>query len=99
MPAGNIRFDAAEVSDVKDAAEQTAAEGASLAHAAGFNARSAALEAAPTWKGIVKTAAEHDSSLIVLGSHGRTGLAGGPPGMSPVLFAVRAPPLIADGCA
>ena len=59
-----------------EAAEQTAAEGASLAQAAGFNARSAAAEAAPTWKGIVKVADEHDSSLIVLGSHGRTGLAG-----------------------
>ncbi len=76
VPAGNVRFDAAEISDVEDAAEQTAAEGASLAQAAGFNARSAAVEGAPTWKGIVKAADEHDSSLVVLGSHGRTGLAG-----------------------
>ena len=76
VPAGNVRFDAAEISDVEDAAEQTAAEGASLAQAAGFNARSAAVEGAPTWKGIVKAAGEHDSSLVVLGSHGRTGLAG-----------------------
>lgn len=76
MPVGGVRFDAAQISDVKRAAEQTAAEGASQAEAAGFNARSAATEAAPTWKGIVKVADEHDSSLIVLGSHGRTGLAG-----------------------
>jgi nucleotide-binding universal stress UspA family protein len=76
VPAGNVRFDAAQISDVKDAAEQTAAEGASLAHEAGFNARSGAGEAAPTWNGIVKVADERDSSLIVLGSHGRTGLAG-----------------------
>lgn len=76
VPAGNVRFDAAEISDVEDAAEQTAAEGAWLAQAAGFNARSAAVEGAPTWKGIVKAADEHDSSLVVLGSHGRTGLAG-----------------------
>ena len=75
LPARGIRFDAAEVSDVKQAAEQTAAEGASLARAAGFNARTATAEAAPTWKGIVKVADEEDSSLIVLGSHGRTGLA------------------------
>jgi nucleotide-binding universal stress UspA family protein len=75
-PAGGVRFDAAQVSEVREAAEQTAAEGAALAHAAGFNARSAAAEAAPTWKGIVDIADEHDSSLIVLGSHGRTGLAG-----------------------
>ena len=76
VPAGNVRFDAAQISDVRDAAEQTAAEGASLAQAAGFKAGSAAAEAAPTWKGIVKVADERDSSLIVLGSHGRTGLAG-----------------------
>jgi nucleotide-binding universal stress UspA family protein len=75
VPAGGIRFDAAQIPDVREAAEQTAAEGASLAQAAGFNARSATVEAAPTWKGIVKIADEHDSSLIVLGSHGRTGLA------------------------
>jgi nucleotide-binding universal stress UspA family protein len=76
VPAGGVRFDAARISDVREAAEQTAAEGASLAEAAGFNARSAAAEAAPTWKGIVKIADENDSSLIVLGSHGRAGLAG-----------------------
>jgi nucleotide-binding universal stress UspA family protein len=76
VPAGGVRFDAAQISDVRAAAEQTAAEGASLAQAAGFDARSAATEAAPAWKGIVKFADEHDSSLIVLGSHGRTGLAG-----------------------
>jgi nucleotide-binding universal stress UspA family protein len=75
VPVDGVRFDAAQISDVRRAAEQTAAEGASLAAAAGFDARSAAAEAAPTWKGIVKIADEHDSSLIVLGSHGRTGLA------------------------
>jgi nucleotide-binding universal stress UspA family protein len=76
VPAGGVRFDAAQISDVREAAEQTAAEGASLAQAAGFNARGLAAEAAPTWKGIVKLAEEHDASLIVLGSHGRTGVAG-----------------------
>jgi nucleotide-binding universal stress UspA family protein len=76
VPVGGARFDAAQIPDVRAAAQQTAAEGASLAQAAGFNARSAAAEAAPTWKSIVKVADEHDSSLIVLGSHGRAGLAG-----------------------
>jgi nucleotide-binding universal stress UspA family protein len=75
VPAGGIRFDAAQISDVRDAAEQTAAEGASLAVAAGFDARSATIEATPIWKGIVKLAHDHDASVIVLGSHGRTGLA------------------------
>lgn len=76
VPAGSVRFDAAQISDVKEAAERTAAEGASHAQAAGFDARSEVAEAAPTWKGIVKAAEERDSSLIVLGSHGRNGLAG-----------------------
>jgi nucleotide-binding universal stress UspA family protein len=34
-----------------------------------------AREASTTWKGIVEAADEQDSSLIVLGSHGRSGLA------------------------
>ena len=76
VPAGGVRFDAAQVSDVAKAAEQTADEGVSLARAAGFNARAVTLEAAPTWKGIVKIADERDASLIVLGSHGRSGFAG-----------------------
>ena len=61
---------------VRHAAELTAAAGASLAEQAGFRARSEAIEAAPTWTGIVNTGEDHDCSLIVLGSHGRTGLAG-----------------------
>ena len=76
IPAEDIRFDAAQISDVKQAAEHTAAEGASRAQAAGFDARSAVAETSPTWKGIVKAADEHDASLIVLGSHGRNGFAG-----------------------
>ena len=48
VPPGDVRFDAAQISDVKEAAERTAAEGASLAQAAGFNARSAAAQGIPT---------------------------------------------------
>jgi nucleotide-binding universal stress UspA family protein len=76
VPAVELRINAAEIADVRNAAEQTAADGASLAQAAGFKARSAVAEAAPTWKGIVHVADDHEASLIVLGSHGRTGLAG-----------------------
>jgi nucleotide-binding universal stress UspA family protein len=76
VPAVELRIDAAEIADVRNAAEQTASAGASLAEAAGFKARSAAAEAAPTWKGIVQVADEQDASLIVLGSHGRSGVAG-----------------------
>ena len=76
LPAADMQLDARQIAAVRRAAEQTADDGAALAQAAGFKARGQASEAAPTWKAIVKAAEEHDASLIVLGSHGRTGLAG-----------------------
>jgi nucleotide-binding universal stress UspA family protein len=69
-----LKMDAAAVDEVRAAAEQTAAEGAALAEKAGFDARGSATEAAPAWKGIVETADAQDASVIVMGSHGRTGL-------------------------
>lgn len=75
-PAGGQHFDAADAAAVRTAAEATAAHGASLADAAGFRSSVACAKAAPTWKGIVETANERAASLIVLGSHVRTGLAG-----------------------
>ena len=76
IPVDEQHFNTQNASEVKQAAERTADHGAALAEQAGFRARSLAVEAAPTWKGIVETAAEHDVSLIVLGSHRRTGLVG-----------------------
>ncbi len=58
------------------AAEEVAALGASLAERAGFRPRSVAIHAAPTWKGIVELAEQHEAGLIVLGAHRRTGLKG-----------------------
>ncbi len=75
-PSASEHFDAAEAGEVRRAAEETAAHGASLAEQAGFRAQSIAIEAAPTWKGIVEVADERRASLIVLGSHRRRGLAG-----------------------
>ncbi len=69
-------FDANDASEVKRAAEETAAHGASLAEKAGFRSQSLAVKAAPTWKGIVATAEEHNASLVVLGSHRRRGVVG-----------------------
>jgi nucleotide-binding universal stress UspA family protein len=69
-------FNAAEATEVRRAAEETAAYGASLAEQAGFRAQSIAIEAAPTWQGIVEIADERQASLIVLGSHRRRGLVG-----------------------
>lgn len=76
VPTGNRSLNAAQATEVKTAAEETAEHGASLARKAGFEAQSVAIEAAPTWKGIVKVAEDHDASLIVLGSHQRTGIVG-----------------------
>ncbi len=75
-PVDADRVDADRAGDVRSAAERTAAQGASLAQAAGWRACSVAVEATPTWKGIVSAAAHHGASLIVLGPHRRSGLIG-----------------------
>ncbi len=76
VPSGELHLNAAQASEVKKAAEETAAHGADLAEKAGFLAQSMAAESAPTWQGIAKVADERDATLIVLGSHGRHGFAG-----------------------
>jgi nucleotide-binding universal stress UspA family protein len=67
-------LNAAEATEVRSAAEETAAHGGSLAEKAGFQAQSMVIRAAPTWKGIIEVAEERKASLIVLGSHRRSGL-------------------------
>jgi nucleotide-binding universal stress UspA family protein len=69
-------FKAGDAGEVRAAAEETAAHGASLAEAAGFRAESIAIPAAPTWKGIVEVAEQRKAGLIVLGAHRRGGLSG-----------------------
>ena len=76
IPAPGAEFDAAASDEVRRAAEETAAHGASMAQAAGFSAHSLALKEAPTWKGIARVADDRDASLIVLGSHGKSGFTG-----------------------
>jgi nucleotide-binding universal stress UspA family protein len=76
LPAAGLHFDAAQIAEVRTAAAQTAAAGAEIADAAGFRAQSAEIETSPTWKGIAEFADAHDARLIVLGSHGRSGVAG-----------------------
>ena len=44
VPAVGLRFDGADPKEVKQAAEQTAAEGASFAESVGFRARSLAVQ-------------------------------------------------------
>jgi nucleotide-binding universal stress UspA family protein len=76
VPTGDQRFKATAANEVQKAAEETAEHGASLAQQAGFKALGVAIEAAPTWKGIVEVADERGASLIVFGSHRRSGLVG-----------------------
>lgn len=75
IPEGQ-HLNCADASEVRRVAEQVAAQGAELARAAGFQAQSAAVEAAPTWQGIVEVAEERAASLIVFGAHHRSGLKG-----------------------
>ncbi len=76
VPPSECHMNAAEATEVLKAAQETAAHGASLAEKAGFRAQSMAIQAAPTWKGIVEVAEEHEAGLIVLGPHRRSGLVG-----------------------
>lgn len=76
VPVDGRHFDAQNAAEVQEAAQTTAAHGASLAERTGFRAESVSVEAVPTWKGIVETAAERRASLIVLGAHRRSGLVG-----------------------
>jgi nucleotide-binding universal stress UspA family protein len=91
LPAPGFQLDAADIAEVRKAAERTAAEGAALAEAAGFRALSAEIEASPTWKGIVDLADARQARLIVLGSHGRSGLAGALVGSVAGAVAAHAP--------
>jgi nucleotide-binding universal stress UspA family protein len=76
LPSSARHLNAAEATEVRKAAQETAAHGASLAEKAGFRPQDMAIKAAPTWKGIVDVAEERNASLIVLGSHRRKGLVG-----------------------
>lgn len=75
-PIREQHFDAGNAAAVQQAAEETAAHGAALAEQAGFRPEILTVEAAPTWKGIVEVAEERGASLIVLGSHRRSGIIG-----------------------
>jgi len=76
IPSRELQIDAAKAPDVEFAAEDTAAAGAELAEASGFRATTLAKEAASAWECIVDIADDRDASLIVLGSHGRSGFPG-----------------------
>ncbi|MCM3882349.1 universal stress protein [Frankia sp. R82] len=74
-PVGPQHFDANNAAEVEKAAADIAAHGARLAEAAGLRAHSITVQAAPTWQGIVTTAAERQAALIVVGAHRHSRLA------------------------
>jgi nucleotide-binding universal stress UspA family protein len=56
-------------------AVETAARGAELVRGAGFDAEPLVEEGSPTWATIVAVAEREDAAVVVIGSHGRSGLA------------------------
>lgn len=59
---------------IRDEAARVADEGAEIAKGAGFDAEAEVAEGSPIWKAIVDAATSRGASLIVMGSHGRSGL-------------------------
>ena len=60
--------------DVEKRATEAAAEGARLARSVGFDARPLVETGEPIWRTIVDVADAQDAGIVVLGSHGRTGI-------------------------
>jgi nucleotide-binding universal stress UspA family protein len=75
-PTSARHFDTNDAREVQRAAEETAAHGAMLAEQFGLRAQSVAIEVVPTWKGIVRSAEDHQAGLIVIGSHRHEGVLG-----------------------
>jgi nucleotide-binding universal stress UspA family protein len=80
QPVGALRF--ATMADgvagidesIQAEALGVAREGAALADSAGFRATPLAAQGTPIWQSIVTAAKDHGASLVVMGSHGRTGI-------------------------
>ena len=81
-PLGAIPFWGVPVSRVppmflqeaEDAAKNVSEKGAELARKAGFEATPAVIEGSPVWEKIVQAARSEGAGIIVIGSHGRSGV-------------------------
>jgi nucleotide-binding universal stress UspA family protein len=60
--------------DAERDARRLADEGGRLARRAGFEATPLTERGDPTWERIVEIAAERNAGIVVMGSHGRTGI-------------------------
>ena len=70
-----IAADDSLTASLAEEATRVAAEGVRIAKRLGFDATSETSRGAPTWERIVEAAEHHRSDLIVMGSHGRSGIA------------------------
>jgi nucleotide-binding universal stress UspA family protein len=62
------------VEEAEGAAKKVSEEGTDLARRAGFEATSAVVEGSPVWEKIVQAARAQGAGIIVIGSHGRSGV-------------------------
>jgi nucleotide-binding universal stress UspA family protein len=62
--------------DLEAEAGKVADEGARLARSVGFNVVPLTQSGNPVWESIVASAADLDAGIVVMGSHGRTGISG-----------------------
>jgi nucleotide-binding universal stress UspA family protein len=75
LPFGGPGNAAPDLEDsIKADAQNVADEGASLATSVGFKATALAEDGSPVWRSIVDSADQHDASIVVMSSHGRTGI-------------------------
>jgi len=59
---------------IEEEAQRTAGEGRELLEAAGFDASTRVESGVPIWRRIVEVCRELDAAMVVLGSHGHSGL-------------------------
>jgi nucleotide-binding universal stress UspA family protein len=75
LPFAGVADGAQEIEESIEAeALNVAREGATLAGSAGFRATPLVERGSPIWQSIVTSARDQGASLVVMGSHGRTGI-------------------------
>ena len=74
LPFTSVGLPADLEADVQSKATEAAEEGATFARSVGFDARPLVETGEPVWRTIVNAAEAHDAGILVLGSHGRTGI-------------------------
>jgi nucleotide-binding universal stress UspA family protein len=62
------------IQEAEDNAKRVSQEGAELARKAGFDATPAVVQGSPVWEKIVQAARSEGAGIIVIGSHGRSGV-------------------------